>query len=205
MSINPAKTTAPMISRRLILSFSPLAGFGLLSGVTPGQSETREGAAKKASPKLPREFQDMMEKADAFSERMRNATSAEERRQIMHEQMVWQRQQSLESLKGELRASDAEWPVVKRRLQAVYDLVHPVRPIGGREEQPKNELEQRTRELRELLREDAPAADQIKAKLAALRATKERANQELAQARQNLRQIMNLRQEAVLVLNGLLD
>ena len=47
--------------------------------------------------------------------------------------------------------------------------------------------------------------EEIKAKLTALRAAKERATQELAKARQGLRQIMNLRQEAVLVLNGLLD
>jgi hypothetical protein len=38
-----------------------------------------------------------------------------------------------------------------------------------------------------------------------LRAAKEKAVQELAKARQGLRQLMNLRQEAVLVLNGLLD
>jgi uncharacterized protein YPO0396 len=46
---------------------------------------------------------------------------------------------------------------------------------------------------------------QIKAKLTSLRAAKERAAQELSRARQNLRQIMSVRQEALLVLNGLLD
>jgi hypothetical protein len=75
----------------------------------------------------------------------------------------------------------------------------------GRNEQPKTELEQRSRELRELLHDDAVGADQIKAKLTALRAAKERAVRELAGARQTLRQLMTLRQEAVLVLNGLLD
>jgi hypothetical protein len=39
----------------------------------------------------------------------------------------------------------------------------------------------------------------------AFRAAKEKANQQLAGARQSLRQLMSLRQEAVLVLNGLLD
>jgi Spy/CpxP family protein refolding chaperone len=70
---------------------------------------------------------------------------------------------------------------------------------------PKNEVEQRDRELRELVQADKPDMDQIKAKLAAYRAAKSKANQELAAARQALRQIMNLRQEAVLVLNGLLE
>jgi hypothetical protein len=75
----------------------------------------------------------------------------------------------------------------------------------GKNEPPKTELEQRSRELRELLRDDAAGADQIKAKLTAFRAAKEKTARELAGARQSLRQLMSLRQEAVLVLNGLLD
>jgi len=47
--------------------------------------------------------------------------------------------------------------------------------------------------------------DQIKTKATALRVAKERTAQELGKARQNLRQVMTLRQEALLVLNGLLD
>ncbi len=66
-------------------------------------------------------------------------------------------------------------------------------------------MEQRSRELRELLQADKAEVEQIKAKLAAYRAAKNKANQELAAARQSLRQIMDLRQEAVLVVNGLLD
>jgi Spy/CpxP family protein refolding chaperone len=108
-------------------------------------------------------------------------------------------------LKGQLELSDKEWSVIKPRLQTVYDLVHP-RPQGmGRNEQPKTELEQKSRELRELLRDDKADVDQIKAKLTAVRASKERTARELAGARQTLRQLMTLRQEAVLVLNGLLD
>jgi len=60
-------------------------------------------------------------------------------------------------------------------------------------------------ELRELLRNESATAEQIKAKLAALRAAKQKAAQDLATARQSLRQLMSLRQEALLVLNGLLD
>ncbi len=47
--------------------------------------------------------------------------------------------------------------------------------------------------------------DQIKARLAALRAVKQKAAQELATAKQDLRQLMTLPQEAELVLSGLLD
>ena len=138
-------------------------------------------------------------------ERMRNAASSEEREQIMNEQMALQRQMAFESLRSQLRVSEQEWLVIKPRLQAVYNLVRPVVVIQMGRTPPKNEVEQRDRELRELVQADKPDMDQIKAKLAAYRAAKSKANQELAAARQALRQIMNLRQEAVLVLNGLLE
>jgi hypothetical protein len=130
----------------------------------------------------------------------------EERQQIMNEQMAWQRQRAVDDLKEQLGFSDKEWSVVKPRLQAVYDLVHP-RPqmVMGRNEPPKTEVEQKSRELRELLNDDKAPVDQIKARLTALRAAKERTVQELARARQSLGQVMTLRQEALLVLNGLLD
>lgn len=169
-----------------------------------GQAEKKETNTEKPAPNLPREMQERVEKSKAFSERLRNADSMEERQQIINEQMAWQRQRAFEDLKEQLPIPDQEWPVVKPRLQAVYNLVHPVSQMG-RNEQPKTELEQRSRELRELLREESPAADQIKAKLTAFRAVKEKAHQQLAGARQSLRQLMSLRQEAVLVLNGLLD
>ena len=189
-----------MISRRQAVGTSGLAVFGLLSRSAFGQSEE-----KKPEVKLPKQMQERMEQSKAFSERMRNADSMEERQQIMNEQMAWQRQRAFEDLKEQLGISDKEWPVIKPRLQTVYDLVHP-RPQGmGRNEQPKTELEQKSRELRELLRDDKADVDQIKAKLTAVRAAKERTVRELAGARQTLRQLMTLRQEAVLVLNGLLD
>ena len=47
--------------------------------------------------------------------------------------------------------------------------------------------------------------DQIKAKLTALRAAREQARRELATAQRSLRQLLTLRQEAHLVLRGLLD
>jgi len=195
----------PVISRRLVLGSSGLAMLGVLSGSALGQTEKKEPGPKKPGGQPPREIQERMEKSKAFGERMRNADSMEEREQIMNEQMAWQRQQAVEDLKEQLGLSDQEWSVIKPRLQVVYNLVHPATPMMGRSEQPKTELEQRSRELRELLREDAPGADQIKAKLTAFRAAREKANQQLAGARQSLRQVMNLRQEAVLVLNGLLD
>ncbi len=66
-------------------------------------------------------------------------------------------------------------------------------------------VEQRKRELRETLNNKDAPADQVKAKLTAVRAAQLNAAQELTKARQDLRQILTLHQEATLVLNGLLD
>lgn len=146
-----------------------------------------------------------MEQSRVFAERLRNAESMEERQQIMHEQMAWQQQRAIDDLRDQLGLSDQEWSVVKPRLHAVYDLVHPRPPMMGRSEPPRTDLEQRRQELSELLRDEKARVSEIKTKLTALRAAKERTVQELVKARQNLRQVMTLRQEAPLVLNGLLD
>jgi len=117
----------------------------------------------------------------------------------MEERALSEHQKAIADLKEQLRVSDKEWAVVKPRIEKVYDLVHPAPQMGVENNQKRSEVEPRSRELRGLLREEGAAAEQIKARLTALRAAKEKVTQELAAARQNLRQ------EAVLVLNGLLD
>jgi hypothetical protein len=203
--INSREMPDAVISRRLALGSSGWAVVGLLSRSAFGQTENKGTDAKKPTAQPPKEFQERMEKQKAFTERMRNASSNEERQQVMNEERAWQRQQGIDALKKELRVSEQEWAVIKPRFMAVYDLVRPATQMTGRNEPLKTELEQRSRELRELVQADKADMDQIKAKLAAYRAAKGKANQELAAARQTLRQLMNLRQEAVLVLNGLLD
>ena len=66
-------------------------------------------------------------------------------------------------------------------------------------------VEQKKSELRQLLANQDALPEQIKGALAALRTAKEKARQDLAKARQDLRQLMTVRQEAVLVLGDLLD
>ncbi len=62
-----------------------------------------------------------------------------------------------------------------------------------------------TAELRELLRSEEATADQIKAKLTALRTAKEKAQKELAAAQKALKEKLNVKQEAFLVLSGYLN
>lgn len=77
--------------------------------------------------------------------------------------------------------------------------------FGRAEARTLNPVEEKSRDLRELLANKEAKAEEIKARLTALRGAKEQERQDLVKARQSLRQLMTLRQEAVLVLNGLLD
>jgi hypothetical protein len=192
-------TTGIMISRRFVVSSSALAVGGLICGSMSGQEGSREGDDRR------REMEERMEESRAFGERLRNASGMEERMKIMEERRAQERVRAIESLKGQLGIADQEWTVIKPRIEKVYDLVHPQRQFGPGSAPSADPEERWSRELRELLsKEDAPV-DEIKAKLTALRAVREKARQELAQARQDLRRLMTLRQEAQLVLNGLLD
>jgi len=198
------ETTDAGISRRVVVRSSGLAALSLLAGSAFGQEGERE-AGRKGAESVPRgSGRDRMEELKAFSERMRNA-SPEERMKIMEERRVQEHQRAIEDFKDRLGVSDNEWAVIKPRIEKVYDLVHPLPQMRVGSERPKTEVEQRSSELRELLRNEGVPADQIKTKLAALRAAKEKVAQQLATVKQDLRQLMTLRQEAELVLSGLLD
>jgi hypothetical protein len=204
-TIAPGQTADHVVSRRLALRCSGLAALGLVSHTAFAQTPGKTTEARRSSATPSKQMQEELEQSQTFVERLRNADSMDERRQIMSEQMAWQRQRAFEDLKDRLQISDHEWPVLKPRFQAVYDLVRPQPQVGPHSAQPQTEVEQKRRDLQELLRDEKAPLEQIKAKLTALRAARERSAQELSKARQALRQLMTLRQEAVLVLNGLLD
>lgn len=177
------------ISRRALMRCTGAAVLGVLSGSALGQ-ERREP---------PPEVREMAERSRALSERMRHARDPEEMRKIMEEQTALDRTRAIENLKGQLGVSQAEWTVVRPRLEAVYERVH-AQPVRGKVE-PTTPVEQRRKELRD----EAAKPEQIREKLLALHAEKEKARQELAKVRRELRQVLTLRQEAVLVLAGLLE
>jgi len=194
-------TNESLISRRVAMGCSGAAVLGLLGGSAWGREDGKE--ADRKGP--PREMQERMEGGRAFGQRMRDAGSMEERMKIMAERSAWERERTVEALKDSLGFTELEWPVVKPRIEKVYNLVRPQTPFGPGSAQPRTEVERRSGELREVLRDEEAKAEAIKAKLTALRAAKEKARRELAAARQNLRQLMTLRQEAHLVLRGLLE
>jgi hypothetical protein len=189
---------ATMLSRRGVVGSSGLALLGLLSGSVLGQEK------KEPQGKPGRDGRERMEEFNAYAERMRNA-SPEERMRIMEERRVQDQRRAIEDFKVRLGVSDKDWPAIKPRIERVYTLVHPLPQMGTGSERPRTEVQRRSSELRDLLRSEGAAVDRIKAALAVLRAAKEKAAQELAAAKQDLRQLMTVRQEAELVLSGLLD
>ena len=69
----------------------------------------------------------------------------------------------------------------------------------------QTEVEKIQLALQTTLENTSATPDTIKQQLTQLRAAKEKAKQDLAKAQQDLRQVLTLRQEAILVLMGLLD
>jgi chromosome segregation ATPase len=77
-------------------------------------------------------------------------------------------------------------------------------PQGGATTQPSG-VQAAMTDLENTLSDQSAGADQIKTKLEALRDARTKAKQDLAQAQVDLKSVLTQRQEAVLVLRGLLD
>lgn len=137
-------------------------------------------------------------------------------------------QRMMEMMKTRLGASDDEWKIIEPRLTKVMELQRTAgnmggmmrgmggmfgrggrRPdVAGRQEAQAAEtdpVQKASDSLQETLDKTDASADEIKAKLQAFRDAREKAQQELAKARQDLRDVLTLRQEAQLVLMGMLD
>lgn len=204
-----------VVSRRAMVTVSGLTFLALARGEVFGQEgvdyerlkEAEERAAQAAREAARRGAEaTLRERAGAqeraFFDRMQDS-DAQSRAKMMQD---WQFQRTLERLRGDLGVSDEEWKVIQPRIAAVYDLRHPPGSFAQEDVSASAMVLRLTRELRELVMNNKDAKpEEIKAKLTALRAAKERVRQELANAQKDLRQILTLRQEAILVLNGLLD
>ncbi|MDF3130482.1 hypothetical protein P0Y35_14845 [Kiritimatiellaeota bacterium B1221] len=124
-------------------------------------------------------------------------------------------QRMQERMKEELQASDEEWQVLQPLIAEVTALRGPeMRRGGGRrgnrnqeQEVPadENAVAKASRELGELLRDENASSENIKAKLDALRTARSENNAAMEAAREKLRSVVTVRQEAVLVSRGLLD
>lgn len=66
-------------------------------------------------------------------------------------------------------------------------------------------MSQKVEALQNAVENEQSSPEEIKSKLAAVRTEQEQKDQELKEAREELRKVLTLRQEARLVLMGLLD
>ncbi len=202
--MNGGDASEAVLSRRAVLGSSALVALGLLSGAALGAEEYSEERARAAGAALAEKTRRRMEDAHAFGQRLRDATP-EQRVQIMQERTVARHQERIEEFKAQLGCSDAEWKVIQPRIEAVYNLQHALPSVSGGPASSHDELSENMLELRNVLNNKSAEVAEIRAKLTAVRAAKEKFNQKLALAQKNLRQVMTVRQEALLVLNGLLD
>lgn len=124
----------------------------------------------------------------------------------------------LERMKETLEASDEEWKVLQPRIEKVLTLSRETRSMGGfgqrfrrpggeatGQQAQQTQVEKAQQELRTVLENKEAKPEEIKQKLTALREAVEKAKQELAKAQQELREILSVRQEAQMVLMGLLN
>lgn len=135
-------------------------------------------------------------------------------------------EERLNRTKESLGASDEEWQVIKPKIEKVYTAQYASmasrfggfggRERGGRDSRdgasdrnsnrgPTSPTAQASRDLRDALDKKDTPADQIVAKLAALREARNKAKAELEAAQKDLQSVLTPRQEAVLVAAGTLE
>lgn len=162
------------------------------------------------------------EDRDRGDRRGRRDRDPEEMRQRMEEF----RQRMADRMREQLGATEEEWKVLEPRIEKVRETQRETRggfrmmrgsfgrgrrgrgdddARGGRPEREQSQVEQKTEALRSLLDDENSSASSIKAALEALRQARAKSHQELAAAREELRQVCSMKQEAQLVLMGLLD
>jgi len=120
-------------------------------------------------------------------------------------------------IKDTLQPSEAEWKTLEPKVTKVLTLSRQAtgmgmgmmtrRPGAQGPETPRDmtAVGKSLEELRKVLDNKEAKPEEIKAKLTALREAKEKAKKELAQAQQELRKGLAARQEAQLVLMGVLE
>lgn len=122
-----------------------------------------------------------------------------------------------EMMKERMGATDEEWTVIKPRLEEVMKLSQNTggmrgmfgRGRGNRGDQPAETPTEPVQiavdDLQKTLDKEAPTAAEIKAKLAALRGAREKNKQQLVIAQQKLKDVLTIKQEAMLVMMGMLE
>ncbi len=128
------------------------------------------------------------------------------------------RQRFMERFREQLGASEEEWKVLEPKLTKVMTAQRDARGgmFGGRRggrrggddnaaQENQSAVEKASTDLRTTLENKDAPADQIQAKLTALRDARTKARTELEAAQKELKELLTQRQEAVMVTMGMLD
>jgi hypothetical protein len=125
----------------------------------------------------------------------------------------------INELKDRMAATDEEWKVIEPKLTKVMETRFEAgggfgfgggfrgRDRGNDSQSPSDASPVRAaqRDLDQVLSNKDASAEQINAKLTALREAREKAKATLAAAQKDLKEVLTQRQEAVLVMRGYLD
>ena len=126
-----------------------------------------------------------------------------ERRRFDPAQMM---DRMMERHKESLGVTDEEWKVIEPRLKNVLDARMETRMGGfGRWRGDSQESDSEAEALRKALESEESSSDDIKAKLTAFRDAQKKKEEALQKAREELRKVLTIKQEARLVLDGVLD
>jgi len=115
------------------------------------------------------------------------------------------------SIKEQIGATDDEWKALAPKVEKVLTVQRDMRAgFGGRggpgqPDAPQSKVAQAQADLRTALSDKNVSGDEVAKKVTALRDARKKAREELEAAQKELRQGANARQEAVLVLNGLIE
>ena len=131
----------------------------------------------------------------------------------------WQKRM-MERFKEQLKAPDDEWAVIQPKLEKVMTAQREARAggmfggrggrggpggPGGDQQQDTSALGVASRELRTALENENTSGEELDKKLAAFREARAKAQANLEAARKDLKEILSPRQEASLVMIGILE
>jgi hypothetical protein len=119
-------------------------------------------------------------------------------------------------MKQQLEVTDEQWTALQPKIEKVQQLQRDAQGRGmfgfgrgpgspGGQDQQLSPVQEKVKALQDAVASPDATPDDVKAKLDALRQAKAKAREELAKAQDDLRSVINLKQEAVFVVMGMLD
>lgn len=123
------------------------------------------------------------------------------------------RERMMQNLREQMQASEEEWTVLAPKIEKVQTIQRESRGMGGwgrggrggDQQEPTTEVGRASRDLRTVLQNENASGEEITKALTAYRAAREKANAELAAAREDLKAVLTPRQEAILVMMGMVE